>query len=157
MFRKYKDSQIIGLIVCFVGLLLMAFNVLEISLEPTSLVMFGLLFGLLGYIPNFKSKDNSVIGVAISPSAQKELDYLHEKTGFTAHKVDTDFRFNGHMKTKDNPEAAKIESILFRFASCGYVFTKDNVLLGKISTITSKEERVKIRRSNFEVIDGFKD
>ena len=118
------------------------------------------LLGVVNWIVstlNLGRNKPSISGVAISPSDQKELDYLHEKTGFTAHKVDKDFSFNGHIKTKDNPEAEKVENILFRFASCGYVFTKDKILLGKISTITSKEERVKIRRSHFEVIDGFKE
>ena len=130
------------------------------ALEPVVYAVLGIfIWDVIKWVYSsyFRKEKNSVVGVAISPTAQKELDYLHEKTGFTAHKVDSDFRFNGHMKTKDNPEAAKIESILFRFSSCGYVFTKGNILLGNISTITSKEERVKIRRSQFEVIDGFKD
>jgi len=130
------------------------------ALEPVVYAVMGIFIWDVikwAYSSFFRKGNNPVIGVAISPTAQKELDYLHEKTGFTAHKVDKDFRFNGHMKTKDDPEAQKIESILFRFASSGYVFTKDDILLGNISTITSKEERVKIRRSQFEVIDGFKD
>lgn len=129
-------------------------------LEPVVYAVLGILIWDVikwVYSSYFRKNKSSVVGVAISPTAQKELDYLHEKTGFTAHKVDSDFRFNGHMKTKDNPEAAKIESILFRFSGCGYVFTKGDILLGNISTITSKEERVKIRRSQFEVIDGSKD
>lgn len=130
------------------------------ALEPVVYAVLGIfIWDVIKWVYSnyFRKNNNSVIGVAISPTAQKELDYLHEKTGFTAHKVDKNFSFNGHMKIKDNPEAQKIESILSRFASCGYVFTKNNILLGKISTITSKEERVKIRRSQFEIIDGFKE
>jgi hypothetical protein len=129
------------------------------ALEPVVYAVLGILIWDVikwVYSSYFRKNKSSVVVVAISPTAQKELDYLHEKTGFTAHKVDKDFSFNGHMKTKDNPEAATIESILFRFSGCGYVFTKDDTLLGNISTITSKEERVKIRRSQFEVIDGSK-
>ncbi len=156
MFKKYKDSQIIGLIVCLVGLFLMLLKVLEVSIEPISLAVFGLAFGLLSYIPDVKSKNNSAIGVAISPIAQKELDDLYERTGFRAHKVDIDFNLNFHMKTKDS-EAEQVESLIFKYSNCGYIFTNENLLLGRILTISSKEERVKNRRSNFEVIDGFKD
>ena len=157
MFRKYKDSQIIGLIVSVVGLLLMVSKILDISIDPVFITLFGFFIGLIGYIPIFKIKETQVIGVAISASAQKELDYLYAVTGFTAHKVDAGFNFNGHMKMKDDPEAVKIENMLIKYASCGYVFTKENMLIGKISTITSKEERVKNRRSNFVVINGFKE
>jgi hypothetical protein len=130
------------------------------ALEPVAYAFLGIFIWDVTkwvYSTYFKKNKSSAIGVAISPTAQKELDYLHEKTGFTSHKVDADFRFNGFIKIKDNPEAEKIERIMFSFARRGYVFTKNDMLIGNISTITSKEERVKIRRSQFEVIDGFKD
>ncbi|SGZ09402.1 hypothetical protein [Moritella viscosa] len=94
-----------------------------------------------------------LVGSAISMTAQKELDRLHEVMGLTAHKVDSCFSFNGYMKTKGNPEAAEIEKLLLKYSSCGYVFTKDDLLIGRICTITSKEERAKNRRSQFYVVD----
>lgn len=108
------------------------------------------------YSKHFNNVGQTDGAVNIPVEAQKDFDYLYDKTGFVAHKVDANLRFNGYMKTVSNVEAENIDKILFKYSSCGYVFTKRDILLGKVSTFTPKHIRVCMRRSQLKVINGSK-
>lgn len=96
------------------------------------------LLNWFGYV-----KKAQLSGVAIGMQAQKDLDLLYEKTGFRSHKVGSEQNFNGFVRTAGNPEAEEVESLLFKYANAGYVFTNEaGVLISNICTITTKEDRV---------------
>lgn len=94
------------------------------------------------------------LGVAISESAQKDLDFLFRETRFTAYKFDSQFRFNAKFDLSKNPEGTKIEAILNKYAQCGFVFmSSDGKLLGNICAITTPQERAENRRANFKIVE----
>jgi hypothetical protein len=110
------------------------------------------IFSSLGYIriPAITTP----LGVAISESAQKDLDFLFRETRFTAFKVDSQFHFNAKFDLSKNPEGTKIEAILNKYARCGFVFmSNDGKLLGNICSITTPEERAENRRANFRIVE----
>lgn len=98
----------------------------------------------------------SAAGTAISQHAQNELERIYEATGYTAHKVSSALLFNGYIKSEGSPEAQNIERLLLKYSSNGFVFTKGESLIGKVSTIPTNDARAKMRRSRFKVISGLK-
>lgn len=88
----------------------------------------------------------------ISEQGRKDLDFVYEKTGFRAHKVG-DQPFNGFIKYSSNPEAEKVEEILYRYSNNGYVFTdRAGRLFGRVCSIWTKADRVEARRSQIKLI-----
>lgn len=112
--------------------------------------MFKQLMKILGYEKLDERSDRSS---GISTTAEADMDYLYEKIGLRAHIISPSCGFNGSLRTKDNDEAKKIESLLFRYAKSNYVFTNaDGLLIGNVLTIPTKDERVQSRRSNFILV-----
>lgn len=102
----------------------------------------------LGYV-----KKPYLQGAAISTHAQHDLDYVFEKTGLRSHKVGEEQRFNAALRTKDDPEADKVEALLWKYARRGYVFTDDSgLLVGNVCSVATKEDRIALKRSNIRLV-----
>lgn len=88
----------------------------------------------------------------ISENGRNELDFVYERTGFIAHKVG-DQPFNGFIKIAGNPEAEKVEEIIYRYSNNGYVFTdRSGRLFGRVCTIWTKADRTAARRSRIKLV-----
>lgn len=100
---------------------------------------------LIGWWPKSKL-------TALSEQGRKDLDFVYEKTGFRAHRVG-DQPFNGYIKIDGNPEAEKVEAIIYAYSNNGYVFTdRSGRLFGRVCSIWTKADRIAARRSRIKVV-----
>jgi len=105
-------------------------------------------FRKFGYV-----KRAELSGVCIGIQAQQELDFIYEKTGYRAHRVSPEHQFNAFMKIANNPEAENVERLMHKYAAANYVFTEDfAVLFGNVCSISTKDDRVALRRSNIKLV-----
>jgi hypothetical protein len=108
---------------------------------------FDLIRAMIGWNPK-----NFTAASMISEKCKNELDFVYEKTGFIAHKVG-DQPFNGFIKTAGNPEAEKVEEIIYRYSNNGYVFTdRSGRVFGRVCTIWTKADRIAARRARIRII-----
>lgn len=106
------------------------------------------LFNKLGYV-----KRAELAGTGIGIGAQRDLDFIYEKTGYRAHKVGPEHRFNAIMKLAGDPEVEQIERLMRKYAAANFVFTENiAVPFGNVCSITTKDDRVAIRRSNIKLV-----
>lgn len=118
---------------------------------------FGLCLGIIAYgafdiVRTMISRSQKEYQTALNETGRKELDFVYEKTGFKAHKVGNQ-PFNGFIKIADNPEAEKVEEILYRYSNNGFVFTdRTGRLFGRVCTICKKADRVDARRSMIKLV-----
>lgn len=71
--------------------------------------------------------------IAISESAKRDFDFLKNKTGLTAIKVDNELRFNSTLDYQCDPDRERIEYIIKMYSKCGYIFvSKEGFLIGHL-------------------------
>lgn len=93
------------------------------------------------------------MGLAISMSAQADLDFIYKMTGFHAHHISRAHRFNGHIQSAGNAQAQRIESLIREYSYNGYIFTNGlTLVIGNVCSFDTKEKRVAERRSRITMV-----